>query len=153
MKRDLAETLAMVAEAAGDARDPWWIVGSAAVVLHGGAVARVKDVDLKMSAADAERFLRRVGGEFRNTDASDRFRSQVFGIWTRPPIAVEVFGGFSLAAGGGWREVSLATREPVTVGGARVYVPSREELVRLLQSFGRVKDLERVRALTQERRW
>jgi hypothetical protein len=43
--------------------------------------------------------------------------------------------------------VTLQTREPVSVGGARLYVPARDELVRLLRSFGRAKDLERARLL------
>lgn len=137
----------MVAEAGSIASDPWWIIGSAAVVLHGGKVHDVKDVDLMMSARDADAFLMRVGGTRRRADASDRFKSQVFGRWTEPPIPVEVFGGFSLAIDGSWRDVSLVTREAVRVGGGEVFVPSADELVRLLESFGRSKDLERARLL------
>jgi hypothetical protein len=147
MTEALAGTLAMVAEAAQGAADRWWIIGSAAVALHGGDVPKVKDVDLMMSTRDAEAFLSRVGGERRRADASAQFRSQVFGVWKEPPIPVEVFGGFGVAADAGWREVSLSTREPVSVAGTQVYVPSAEELVRLLHSFGRPKDLERARLL------
>jgi len=139
----LAETLALVAEAAADAVDDWWIIGSAAIVLHRRSVPHVKDVDLLMSAADAEAFLRRTGVPVRAGRADDRFRSSVFGVWAAPPVPVEVMGGFSVAGDGGWREVALATREPVIVAGARVYVPAAAELVRLLHSFGRPKDLER----------
>ena len=145
----LAETLQMVAAAAHSAADPWWIIGSAAVVLHGGVVGRVKDVDLMMSARDAEGLLRRAGVEPRRGTGDERFRSMVFGTWSKPPIPVEAFGGFELCAGGVWRAVALDTREAVTVGGAQVFVPSREELVRLLQSFGRAKDLERARLLVK----
>ena len=143
----LAKTLAMVAEAARGAADRWWIIGSAAVVLHGGAVPSVKDVDLMMSARDAEEFLSRVGGERGGADPSGPFRSQVFGVWSEPPIPVEVFGGFSVACNRGWRAVSLVTRQRVTVAGALIYVPSAEELVQLLNSFGRPKDLERANLL------
>lgn len=143
----LAETLALVAEAASGAADDWWIIGSAAVVLHGRAVPHVKDVDLLMSAADAAAFLKRTGGPVRAGQADDRFRSLVFGLWTAPPIPIEVMGGFSVASDGGWREVTLTTREPVSIAGATVYVPSAEELVRLLHAFGRTKDLERARLM------
>jgi len=143
----LADTLAMVAEAASGAKEPWWIIGSAAVVLHGRAVPHVKDVDLLMSAGDAEVLLRRVGAQPGRGEADERFRSTVFGCWTGPPIPIEVFGGFSVAVAGRWRDVSLSTRESVSVGGARVFVPSVEELVRLLHSFGRPKDLERAQLL------
>ena len=143
----LAETLALVAQASADATDDWWIIGSAAIVLHGRSVPHVKDVDLLMSAADAVAFLERVGVPVRAGLADERFRSLVFGLWPRPPIPVEVMGGFSVAGDGGWREVALATREPVSVAGASVFVPSAEELVRLLHTFGRTKDLERAQLL------
>ena len=144
---ELTETLAMLTEASSDAVDPWWIIGSAAVVLHGAAVARVKDVDLMMSAPDAERFLGRVGVGPRRGAGEERFRSLVFGTWCKPPIPVEAFGGFDVCVGGLWRDVMLETREAVTVGGARLFVPSREELGRLFNSFGRPKDLERAALL------
>jgi hypothetical protein len=143
----LAETLALVAEAASDAADDWWIIGSAAVVLHGRSVPHVKDVDVLMSAADAADFLKRTGGSVRAGQAGERFRSLVFGLWTAPPIPVEVMGGLSVAGDGGWREVALSTREPVSVAGACVYVPSADELVHLLHWFGRAKDLERAQLL------
>lgn len=143
----LADTLGMISEAASGARDPWWIIGSAAVVLHGRTLSHVKDVDLTMSASDAETFLKRVGESPRIGKPNDHFQSLVFGVWSVPPIPVEVMGGFSVATPDGWRDVSLATREAVTVAGRTVYVPSADELVRLLRSFGRPKDLDRAALL------
>jgi hypothetical protein len=147
MTAALAETLAMVAQAAADAEDEWWIIGSAAVVLHGGKVPHVKDVDLMMSSRDAESLLRRVGEEPKIGTWSDRFRSDVFGILKKAPVPIEIFGGFRLSVDGKWRELSLLTREAMEVGGARVFVPEAQELVRLLNSFGRSKDLERAKLL------
>jgi hypothetical protein len=139
LRQSLERTAALVAEAS----DPWWIIGSAAVLLHGGDVGGVKDIDLMMSSRDAESFLRRAGVEPRCGKASDRFRSTVFGTWSGPPVPVEVFGGFELATGGRWRPVVLTTRQAVSIGHSSVFVPSAAELARLLQSFGRPKDLER----------
>jgi hypothetical protein len=147
MSAALAETLVMVAQAANEAADAWWLIGSAAVVLHGGDVPNVRDVDLLMSASDAEAFINRVRAKRGGAEASDRFRSSVFGIWNTPPVPVEVFGGFAVVTDRGWRPVSLSTREPVAVRGATVYVPAAEELIRLLRSFGRPKDLERATLL------
>lgn len=149
MTAALVETLSMLAQAVQDAEDDWWIIGSAAVVLHGGQVPHLKDVDLMMSARDAEAILRRVGGQRGGAEKSERFQSDIFGVWSEPPVPIEIFGGFRLAAGGAWREVSFATREPVAVGNARVFVPSAAELVRLLHSFGRAKDLERAACLVE----
>lgn len=139
----LAQTLGMVAEAASCAREAWWIIGSAAVALHGRPIARVNDVDLLMSAGDAEAFLRSVGEPVRSGEPSERFRSRVFGRWSAPPLAVEVMGGFCVASDQGWSGVALQTREAVSIAGADVYVPSAQELAQLLVSFGRAKDLER----------
>jgi hypothetical protein len=145
----LSETLSMLARAAQDAEDDWWLIGSAAVVLHGGQVLHVKDVDLMMSVRDADAFLHRVGGDRGAVEPSERFQSDVFGVWNEPPVPIEIFGGFRLAIEGVWQDVSFATREPVAVANARVFVPSATELVRLLHSFGRAKDLERAARLAQ----
>jgi hypothetical protein len=143
----LAETLAMVSDAAAGAHDRWWIIGSAAVVLHGRSVPQVRDVDLLMSAGDAEQLLKRAGQVPRSGTPDPRFRSLVFGTWRKARLPVEVMGGFSVNTGGTWREVRPATRQAVTVQGACVFVPSADELVQLLEWFGRPKDLERARLL------
>ena len=65
----LRHSLAMLAGAVADAADDWWIIGSSAVALHGANVQRVRDVDLLMSANDAERLLRRVGSRTRTVNS------------------------------------------------------------------------------------
>lgn len=147
MPAALAQTLELIGQATIGARDDWWLIGSAAVVLHGGDIPQVKDVDVVMSARDADEFLLKVGTQRGGAKPSDRFHSSVFGIWKMPPVAVEVFGGFKLRSKGGWREVCFSTRVPVNVGATTVYVPSKEELIALLRSFGRKKDLERANFL------
>ena len=126
-----------------DAGDDWWIIGSAAVALHGADVANVRDVDLLMSARDARQLLERVGGRPRDSKPSTLFRSEVFGTWYDPPLPIEVMGGFSLKTGNGWRPVLLKSREERRVEGHDFYVPSVGELKELLRSFGRPKDIER----------
>ena len=143
----LRQSLAMLAGAVADAADDWWIIGSSAVALHGANVQRVRDVDLLMSANDAERLLRRVGSRTRTGKPSTQFRSEVFGTWLGPPLAIEVMGGFSLHTRDGWRPVMPETREEKVVGDSVLFVPSIRELKGMLLSFGRPKDLERARLL------
>jgi hypothetical protein len=138
----------MVAELAADASDDWWIIGSAAVALHGAQVPAVRDIDLLMSARDAERFLKRVGGRERAGKPSAKFRSDVFGTWVDPPLPVEVMGGFSLAIAGEWCPVLPETRERKTIGGQVLFVPSAAELKAMLLSFGRPKDIDRASLLS-----
>ena len=80
MARDerLERTLAGMAELASDCRDPWWVIGSAAVRLVGLAEQPVADVDLLLSEGDALRLLDRLGLEPSTPDPSDRFRSTLF---------------------------------------------------------------------------
>ena len=147
MSAPLVTTLKMLADAATGAADPWWIIGSAAVALHGGDVSDARDVDLLMSERDAEAFLRSVGVDWSKGAPSDRFHSPVFGVWHEPPLPVEAFGGFQLATGDAWREVRFSSRDAIAVGGATLYVPSVAELRDLLHSFGRTKDLKRASLL------
>ena len=147
MGPDLRRSLAMTAEATAQARDPWWIIGSAAVTLHGAHVPDIKDVDVLMTALDAERVLRDLGLRSHPPTSSTMFRSSVFGIWSAPPLPVEIMGDLNLATRAGWCLVRPATREAVTVDGHKLFVPVANELIALLRSFGRPKDLVRIRLL------
>ena len=72
----LRQSLAMLAGAVADAADDWWIIGSSAVALHGANVQRVRDVDLLMSANDAERLLQEGVEELPyKEDGRELFRS------------------------------------------------------------------------------
>ena len=137
----------MTAEAAAQAGDPWWIIGSAAVALHGAEVPDIKDVDLLMMALDAERILHHLGVESCPPTYSTLFRSSVFGTWSAPPLPVEIMGDLRLSTPAGWRPVRPETRVAVTVEGKRLFVPAAAELIALLRSFGRPKDLMRIRLL------
>ena len=146
----LRQTLIMVAELGALATDPWWIISSAAVALHGAPVNDVRDVDLLMSGRDARRSLIHAGAEPMTGRGTNRFRSAVFGIWADPPLAVEIFGDFDVAGPGGWSRVTPQTREPVAVGRHLLFVPSATELKAMLIDFGRPKDLARARLLADD---
>ncbi len=143
----LAETLRQIADAAESAQDDWWLIGSAAVALHGGAVGALKDVDLLMSERDAAALLRRAGIEPAAGVPDAMFHSAVRGSWEGPPVPVDVLGGFTFAAAEGWQALALTTREAIAVVDRTVYVPAVAELKALLLSFGREKDLARAALL------
>ena len=137
MTDTLSATLAQVATALADAREPWWVIGSAAVVLHGGGTT-VADVDLLLSRDDAEMLLRR--WSLDPLIASDAlFGSAVFARTTATPLPVEIMSGLKVRD----VAVNLTTREVV----AGIAVPARGELIRLLRQFGRPKDLARAALL------
>jgi hypothetical protein len=136
---DLAAALEEVAIAAREARDPWWIIGSAAMAVHGVSGLIVGDVDLLMSRRDATQLLRRRGVEPRLGEANGQFRSDVFGRWQAGAFAVEVMGGFHVNG----RELVPVSR----VAAAGLFVPPVEELIAMCELFGRPKDVERAARL------
>ena len=147
---DLRQTLVMVAQAMRDARDPWWVISSAAVALHGVVPITVADVDVVTSVEDARRVMARLGVGPAKESASPIFRSTVFGQWTAPPLMVEIMAGFHVATPAGWTEVLPKTRVPIEVEEATIYVPDRVELAKILRLFGRPKDYERIRLLATQ---
>ncbi|MES3152615.1 hypothetical protein [Sphingomonas faeni] len=147
---DLRGTLVMTADAMPDAQDPWWVISSAAVALHGVAPITVGDVDLLMSVGDARRLMDKLSVAPIEDGPSAMFRSTLFARWETPHLVVEIMAGFHVATGAGWTEVLPRTRVPIIVQGRVVYVPDRVELAGMLRLFGRPKDLERVRLLTSQ---
>lgn len=140
----LHETLRAVAEVMDVAQDPWWIIGSAAVALHGAVGVTVADVDVLLSANDATRVLAGIGVQIRPGSDHADFRSEIFGTWLAHPLPVEFMAGFCHRRGGEWRAIHPITRQQVLVGNATLYLPAREELRAIIDSFGRPKDQERV---------
>jgi hypothetical protein len=134
--------LAQVATALRDARDPWWLIGSAAVQLHGGATS-VADIDVLVSAHDATCVLRDWPGAVTIGAASDRFRSHPFARLEGAALPIEIMADLELCANGRWRAVQPVTR--VMMDG--VFVPARGELIAILRSFGRDKDVARAASL------
>ncbi len=131
----------------GEARDPWWIITSAAVALHGADAGHIADVDVLLSKADARHILPVIGIEPRKGAKSAAFRSSIFGTWTAAALPVEFMADFHRRSNEAWIPVLPATRQRIEVGGAIVYVPERTELQEILIAFGRPKDLERARSL------
>lgn len=136
----LSTTLAQITHAMAGACEPWWIIGSAAVVLH-GAETLVADVDVLCGEADARALIAALGGAVLASDDDPVFRSAVFGRCAATPLPVEVMARLTVRGA----PVRLATRE--WIGG--VAVPSRVELAALLRIFGREKDLTRAALLTR----
>jgi hypothetical protein len=79
----IGEPLATALTAVGTlmimADDPWWVIGSAAVALHGADAGRIADVDVLFSVSDARRILPSIGIELRRGRKLGDFRSSIFG--------------------------------------------------------------------------
>lgn len=144
----LIETLGSVAAIMETAREPWWIIASAAAALHGASPITVADVDVLLSVEDIGRLLPLLGIEPYRGPPNPLFRSEVMAKWPAPPVPVDLMAGFEHRVGDAWHRVQPKTRQAVRIGAATVHVPERDELRRMIAGFGRPKDLERARLLT-----
>jgi hypothetical protein len=139
---DLANALGAVGAAMRAATQPWWIIGSAAVILH-GATTNVADIDLLAGERDATTLATHLGLRPEQPDRHLKFRSRVFLRWPRVDYDVDIMAGLSVADATGWSTVTPTTRQSITIAGERLFVPVRAELMAILTRFGRPKDLER----------
>ena len=149
MKRNLEATLLALAPALGAAQHPWWILGSAAVVLHGADPKEVWDVDVLLDQRDCAAVLGKLGLVPKPGQADAQFRSAIFNRWNGANLPVELFAGFCLCEGGVWSEFVPQTRVVARLGAVQVFVPERTELIDLLRRFGRAKDQLRITALNE----
>jgi hypothetical protein len=128
--------------------DPWCVIGSAAALLAGADVA-VADVDLLVSHADADALMTLWADRREHVyepAGAERFRSH-FARFRFPGIPVEVMGGLELNQGDGWHPVKAGRLTLVGLNGLAVPVPSVDDQIRILESFGRDKDRQRATLL------
>ncbi|WP_266171151.1 hypothetical protein [Dyella subtropica] len=150
MVRDVLDQViaAVVPDLQRHCRDPWHLIGSAAACLAGVDVT-VADLDVLTSVSDAKRLLEHWQSHREAVYApagAERFRSH-FARFRFPGLPVEVMGGLELNTGQGWRAVDVGETVMVRVAGLDVPMPSVAEQIRILESFGRPKDLQRAALL------
>jgi hypothetical protein len=132
------------------AQDPWWLIGSAAVKLHGGDPGTIADVDVIVSRRDLDALYQRLPLTDTPDAGKPMFLSQRFGRWADPPLHVEFMAGLTLREDDEWHPVQPQTRQDFDIGGTIVFAPEREELIALLRRFGRDKDLARAASLQRD---
>ncbi|KUO56634.1 MAG: hypothetical protein APF78_08750 [Sphingomonadales bacterium BRH_c3] len=144
----LAASLAQLAQVMRDTRDDWWVIGSAAVALHGGDPGEIADIDVIVSRRDLDALYERLSLTYTPDAGKAMFRSQRFGRWTEPALDVEFMAGLQVLRGGQWLSVQVQSRETIRCSDVEVLVPSRGELIAILELFGREKDLARAATLS-----
>lgn len=147
MTPELAKGLQALAAAMADATDPWWIIGSAAVALHGAEGLTVADIDLLTSRAEALRLAAAWGATPDPPGDSTLFRSAVHFEHRLVGATIDVMADLEVNAPDGWTVLRPASRVTVPVGAATLYAPDRAELIEILRLFGRPKDLARAALL------
>ena len=128
------------------ATGPWWIIGSAAMALHGLDLA-IADVDVVLAPEDAALVLQEHGRVLQSGGVSGLYRSDVFGRVDGGPLPIEVLGGFHVRENDRWVMVQPATRLAIGLARGPVFVPSRLDLASITRRLWRPKDVLRAELL------
>jgi hypothetical protein len=124
-------------------RDPWWIIGSAAMALTGVHDIAPQDIDVLCSREDALRlqaaWMPHADLAYRPQDEA-RFRS-TFARFTHLPMPLEVMGDLEVMTAEGWRPLQVLDDTIVGFDAHAVRVPTFAEQQRIFTLFGRPKDL------------
>lgn len=149
----LADSLAMegalslIVHAAPLLKDDWWVIGSAAALLHGASAGPVRDVDLLVSRRDGERLLAIWSLSADPPGSDGLFRSSLHAHKATPGLAIDIMADLECNAAGIWHRIAPRSRQRIGRVAHGVYVPSVPELIEMLTLFGRDKDLARAAVL------
>lgn len=130
-------------------RDPWWLIGSTAMLLAGVDDVLPHDIDVLASQRDADAFIARHDDLLERAHrpvGEERFRSR-FARFRFAPLPVEVMGGLQVRRGDAWMPVRIEATRMVDCAGAVVPIPTSDEQLRLFEWFGRDKDIDKARRL------
>lgn len=147
MTPELARSLEAVAEVMAAAHDDWWIIGSAAVALHGARPVTVADIDVLTSRDQALRLAELWDASPEPPGDHPLFRSAIHFEHRLAGATIDVMAELEVNGPAGWTLLRPASRVPLRAGAATLYAPDRAELVEILRLFGREKDLARAALL------
>jgi len=139
------KALHRVADLLADTKDPWWVLGSAAMALIGVDPGEVNDIDVLVSSRDAERLMTSFALTNQADGGTSQFRSSYFLIPDLGEVRVEIMADYQVRRGNAWAPVNPASRQAIAVGTATLFIPDREDQIQLLERLGRAKDLDRLK--------
>lgn len=124
-------------------RDPWWIIGSAAMALAGVPGIAPQDIDVLCSRDDATRlrsaWAKQVDPAYHPQDEA-RFRS-TFARFMHLRMPLEIMGGLEVMTPDGWRPLQVRDDAVLGLHGHAIRVPTLADQRRIFLLFGRAKDL------------
>jgi hypothetical protein len=140
--------LVRLAELMAGASEPWWIIGSTAMVLAGVVGVMPDDIDVVADGKMLQRILQDANINVVEPLPHAKFRSMPYSrIKVVGGADIEFQGDLDLRENGQWQRLLIASRVQISVGEAVVFVPSLDEQLRILRRFGREKDLAKAALL------
>ncbi|RFS15244.1 hypothetical protein [Emticicia sp. C21] len=132
-------------------QDPFYIIGSSALVLAGIPLETTDDIDLLTSSRDAD-FLKKQWqankvGEYAPKD-SDKFRSN-FGRFQSDKVLVEVMGELEVFHEEKWQKTQIEDYFELSINQLSIRIPTLKAQERIFRLFGRAKDLAKAEIITK----
>jgi len=130
-------------------QDDFFVIGSSALILSDiPMINHTEDIDLLTSSRDADQLkelLKNKRIDYKPTETT-RFKSN-FARFGFDELDLEVMGDLEVYIKGQWRKVKVDRFKEVRVGESKIKIPTLAEQVRILQLFGRQKDIDKVTLL------
>ncbi|GAB5453786.1 MAG: hypothetical protein Hens2KO_00150 [Henriciella sp.] len=145
--QSFSQTLERLVRLLAVTKDPWWILGSAAVYLKGYDPGRIGDIDVLLSGADARRVMSDRGLNNQMDGGTQRYRSAYVLKPKLGDMPVELLAGYEIFQNGVWTSVWPVRRTAIAYKDSEVFVPSDEELIAIFEQLGRAKDFDRIRSM------
>lgn len=145
----LEQTLIQLADLLSGCRDPWCIFGGTAMLLHGYRQIPVADIDVLVTAADAERIATSHGIANLADGGTDLFRSRALLHPELGDVPVEILSDFEIFAHGTWQKVCIGEPVEAKFGSAAVFIAGLTNVAEIFRLSGRPKDIDRLKLLEE----
>src|SRR6478736_6572739 len=126
-------------------QDEFFVIGASALILSDLPINETKDIDLLTSSRDADKLK----GLWKERDlnykpvATTRFKSN-FARFQFGSLDIEVMGDLEVYSKGQWRKVVVNNFKTIALTDLQIKVPTLSEQIRILQLFGRQKDIDKI---------
>ncbi len=128
-------------------KDDFYVIGSSALVLAGIPIETVDDIDLLTSNRDAdllkELWIDNFQADYQPKE-ENKFKSN-FGRFHINDFKIEVMGDLAVKLIEDWQKVEVKDSISVVIQNLVIKIPTISEQMRILNSFGRKKDLEKIK--------
>lgn len=156
MKEKIRKSIEYIDKDLTQLQDPFWVVGSSALVLAGIQLESIDDIDLLTSSRDAD-FLKQRWKTYKLEDYSpahaDKFLSN-FGRFKFGEILIEVMGELKVFHQNEWQILRINDWQEVVINEkVSVKIPTLNEQYRIFTLFGREKDLKKANLILQQTKY
>ena len=146
VKTKITDTLKAAREGLACLKDDFFIIGACSTILSGIDIGNTNDIDILVTTEDADK-LRSVWRDKIEENPplkeSELFKSN-FTRYNFPKMYIEAMGDLLIFKNGNWEKVTVNHYTTTAIDGFEIKIPTIEEQIRILQLFGRKKDMERL---------